>query len=68
MRRRSSSSNSSVEARERASVEVWDSGAEVVRLRSTMVSLGSPSARMVSMLPGAQDSLFSGSSILKGQL
>ena len=29
MRRRSSSSNSSVEARDSASVEVWDSGAEV---------------------------------------
>ena len=59
MRRRSSSSNTSVEARDSASVEVWDSGADVGRRSSTTVSLGSPPARMVSMLPGAQASLFS---------
>ena len=42
MRRRNSSSNSSVETRERASVTVRDSGAEVVRRSSTTVSVGFP--------------------------
>ena len=42
-----------------ASVAVWASGLWVVRRCLTTVSLGSPPARMVSMLPGAQASLFS---------
>src|SRR6476620_1606074 len=66
MRRRSSSSNSSVEARDSASAEEWDSGVAVGRRSSTTVSLGSPPARMVSMLPGVQASLFSSMAYVPG--
>ena len=52
MRRRSSISNSWVEARERASVEARGNGWWVVARSLTTSSFGSPPARTVSMLPG----------------
>ena len=65
MRRRSASNNSSVDTCDRAfglvgrSAYPWDEALGLLRRGVDTSSFGSPPARTVSMLPGAQDSLFS---------
>src|SRR6516225_6312358 len=68
MRRRNSRSNSSVEARERASpaYDEYRGGSGLSRRSLTTSSLGSPPARMLSMLPGAHASLFSSMAYVPG--